>query len=213
MADKLLYQDIEKLYIQPPYCGINSNVDSAVRSRYPVQPSSYRESFKKDYKLSAGIPYNVVIKPNSRDGRNTIHLEYKYNPTVGQWYSGVGGYSGDSGNSGVSGYYGGDKNIQQYLETRPKREFAQPLATNGTNQLDIVFNEKCNQSTFTFTRYAETGVSDRNRYYNPLYIHDISGETLDLQRQYMDSLIDNNMNLYSSVFQDMAALSPDVESE
>jgi hypothetical protein len=201
MADKLLHQDIEKLYIQPPYCGLDD------RSRYPVQPTSYRNSFKKDYKLSAGIPYNIQIKPNPRDGRDVIQLEYKYNPTIGQWYSNT----GDNSNMGGNGNQ--DKNIKQYLETRPKREFARPLATNGTNQLDIVFNEKCNQSTFNFTRYAKTGMADRNRYYNPLYIHDISQETLDLQRTYMDSLIDNNMNLYSSVFQDMAALSIDPNPE
>jgi len=51
-----------------------------------------------------------------------------------------------------------DKAIELFEKTNKKKTFAIPLPTQGTNQVNILFNDACNIPTFTYKRYADTNL-------------------------------------------------------
>ena len=97
-----------------------------------------------------------------------------------------------------------NKDIKLYNDTKHKIPFAQPLNTNGINQLSILNNTKCQKPTFNFTRYAAEPLNNKNNWVNnPIYNSDISLETIELKNNYMDTIYNRDRNITMSIIEDM----------
>jgi len=198
----IINQDIQKLHILPPHC--------------PLYPNRYTEFFNDNKKLKSMSPYKLVNVIHSKDGKIYQKLEYNnfytdWKKDALKWYP-----TGEYENIPSGGIEHKpnilnmkDNNIKLYEQTKKNYEFAKPLATNGINKLNIVFNYKCAGSTFNYQRYASSGINNKEWFNNPLYRENISQETEDLKSKYMNDIVQNSMDLYSSVFEDMYLLEYD----
>ena len=90
-----------------------------------------------------------------------------------------------------------------YKETKPHNEFAVPMAINGSNKVNDLFDNCMNKKTFEYKRYSSITPHNKKWIDNPLFIEDISQETDKLKTQYMDSREKAASDIYSSVFEDM----------
>lgn len=209
----LINQDVSKMLLQPPHC--------------PLHPKTYTSFFNDNSKLSAIAPYKLEEKKHSKDGKliaklqyNNFYTDWKQDAT--KWYPNTNELhpldinintdmhlkmSGGISNSLPLHNILSDKNLELYRETKRNEQFAIPMATNGTNQLNILFNNKCTIPTFNYRLYATDKVNNKEWFNNGLYAGDISVETEGLKNQYMTGTIQNSMDFYSSVFEDMYFLS------
>lgn len=219
IGNDLINQDVSKMLLQPPHC--------------PLHPKTYTSFFNDNPKLSGVAPYKLEEKKHSKDGKLIAKLQYNnfytdWTQDATKWYPNTNELHPSDININInsdmhlkmSGEIRGkmsdnvplnnvlsDKNLELYRETKRKEPFAIPLATNGTNQLNILFNNKCTRPTFNYRRYASEKVNNKEWFNNRLYAGDISEETEGLKNQYMAGTIQNSMDLYSSVFEDMYFLS------
>ena len=200
MNFNLIDQDISKMALMPPHC--------------PLSPQSYNAFFNNSDKLNGVAPYKLITGTHKRDGHKVQRLKYNnfytnWKTDSLKWYPSQPGSEKEDDNIG-NGYnkvpLDYDKNMEVYEKTKKHLPFATPLDNNGTNQIQILFNNTCNKPTFTYKRYASQPINDKNRFYNPLYIEDISKETQSQKAAYLDQTIQNGMDLYSSVFEDMYIL-------
>jgi hypothetical protein len=194
-------QSIEAMALMPPHC--------------PMNPHRYASFFNNSSKLPGGVaPYKLLTEKHARDGHPVQRLEYNnfysnWKTDALKWYpQGSKEYdSTDGSGSGTSNDLPlplpRDANLQLYEQTRRNNTFAVPLPTNGTNQVGILFNDKCQVPTFNYQRYAAQPVNNAGRFNNELYLEDISQKTQEQKAQYMNSIVQNSMDLYSSVFEDM----------
>jgi hypothetical protein len=202
ISNDLVHQDIAKLHLTTSKC--------------PIYPNTYSNIFNKDDKLDSMSPYKVTTVKHKRDGKPITKIEYNdfysdknLNKDVWLWNNDDKYMLSSTARNNQSikpmtlGNYPDNKILKMYEQTRRKDPFAKPLPTNGTNDIKILFNDKCVKNTFGFRRYASESVNNTTWFNNKLYDDDISKETMDLKAHYMDDLVDNNMNLYDSVFQDM----------
>lgn len=214
----LIHQDIQKMHLLPPHC--------------PMYPVGYNAFFNDSNKLAPVSPYKMKEVKHSKDGK--IYRKLEYNNFYSDWkqdslkwypntsYNGSNRSNGSNGGNRSNTEYDSipqeysrlnvpntynNESIKLYYETKRNDAFANPLATNGTNQLNIIFNDKCNKTTFNYKRYAAQNMNNVGRYENPLYDEDITNETQGLKSQYMKDIVQNSMDLYSSVAEDMYALS------
>jgi len=193
--------DISKMFIKPLHC--------------PMTPVSYTAFYNnKNEVLKPVAPYKIIKEPHKRDGILIPKIEYNnfythWKRDSVNWYP-RGEYSDshlDNSNSNNNKILNmGTFDIDKYNETKKPKKFAMPLPINGTNQIHILFNDKCNIPTFRYKRYAEKPITSNSRYSNSLYEIDISKETQQLKDKWMDSTVSNSMDLYSSVFEDMTIL-------
>jgi hypothetical protein len=204
----LVNQDIEKMYLLPPHC--------------PLYPNEYSHFFNNNAKLKPLTPYKLKEIKHPKDGKKYQRLEYnnfysdlKQNSL--KWYpikSNTTEYSELNTNhinqkqqeqiNNIARMT--EQNMTLYEQTRRKQQFAKPLATNGTNQLNILFNDKCVNPTFNYKHYSSMNINNTKWFNNPLYNKDISQETHIQNAKYMDNIVQNGMDLYSSVFEDMYLL-------
>ena len=205
LTSRLLNQDIEKMHLLPPHC--------------PLYPNGYNQFFNDNNTLNPVVPYKITEVKHPKDGKKIQRLEYNnfysdWKQDSLKWYPTTATTEYDNANIDDSGR--GDSgrgvprmtehNMELYEQTRRKEPFAKPLATNGTNQLNIIFNDKCAGTTFNYKRYASLGVNNTSWFNNPLYNEDISLETQTQKTTYMNNIVQNGMDLYSSVFEDMYLL-------
>ena len=197
----MIEDDIARMALLPPHC--------------PMNPTGFTSFFNDTNELKPVAPYKLVTEHHKRDGHLVQRLEY--NNFYGDWKSDalkweprmqyadtkVEKSEPNIVEKCVLGY---DNKLKIFQETKNHTPFAVPLPVNGSNQVSILFNDKYNFPTFNYKRYASTPMTEKNRYYNPLYIEDISKETQDLKGSWMDSVLDSGMALYSSVFEDMTIL-------
>ncbi len=195
----LVHQNIASVALIPPHC--------------PIAPHSYKSFFNDSSKLPGGVaPYKLQTEKHPRDGYLTQRLEYNnfysdWKQDALKWYP----RSSKEFDSEVRNQYE-YKPLQQdnatalYEQTRRRDMFAIPLPTNGTNQIGILFNDKCNIPTFKYNRYAAQPINNSSWFNNNLYREDISEETQEQKAQYMNSIVQNGMEIYSSVFEDMYLL-------
>jgi len=208
----LVYQNIATMALMPPHC--------------PLTPHSYTSFFNDSSKLPGGVaPYKLQTEKHPRDGTPIQTLEYNnfysdWKQDAVKWYpsNSKGEFSNEVQNSTGTGNGSGtreqnghkllqqDKAMELYEQTRRHDNFAVPLPINGTNQVQILFNDKCNISTFKYKRYAEQSINNSSWFDNKLYREDISEETQQEKAQYMNEIVQNGMDLYSSVFEDMYLL-------
>ena len=83
------------------------------------------------------------------------------------------------------------------------KKFAIPLNTNGINNIDILFNNKCNNNTFDYKNFR---LQQKNPITNLLYVDDITHETQQLYTTYLNNITKQNINLYNSVYEDINIL-------
>jgi len=187
-----------------------------IQPHCPITPHSYTSFFNDSRTLPGGVaPYKLETEKHPRDGFPMQKLEYNnfysnWKQDALKWYP----RNSKEFNSAVQQTpypyntmpFHQDKSIELYEQTRRHDSFAVPLPTNGTNQVQILFNDKCNIPTFKYKRYAAQPINNSSWVNNKLYREDISVETQQQKAQYTDSIIENSMNLYSSVFEDMYLL-------
>lgn len=207
----LVHHSISSMALMPPHC--------------PLTPHSYTSFFNDSSKLPGGVaPYKLQTEKHLRDGTPIQRLEYNnfysdWKQDAVKWYpnnskefesemqnsAGIGNGTGTREQNGYKPLQQ-DKAIELYEQTRRHDNFAVPLPTNGTNQVQILFNDKCNIPTFKYKRYAEQPINNSNWFDNKLYKEDISEETQQQKAQYMNEIVQNGMDIYSSVFEDMYLL-------
>jgi len=194
----LIKHNIESMALMPPHC--------------PMTPKSYTSFFNDNNSLEPVVPYKLITEQHKRDGIPIQRLEY--NNFYSDWkHDSLKWYPPNESRSNNNNNVFADtekvkleeplkrnKALELYEQTKRKDEFAMPLPTNGTNQVGIIFNDKCNVPTFNYRRYATQPVNNTDWFYNRLYLEDISGETQMQKAQYLEQ---NNMDIYSSVFEDM----------
>lgn len=196
----LVQQSFSKMTLLPPHC--------------PINPHTYTSFFNDSRTLPGRVaPYRYeLINENHPRGGSFQKLEYnnfysdwkqdavKWYPSKSNEYQSV-----DLEKNGNIGYnpLQQDKTLDLYELTRRADMFALPLPTNGTNQVPILFNDKFNIPTFKYKRYAVQPINNTTWFNNRLYREDISKETLEQHTQYMNKIMQNGMDLYSSVFEDM----------
>ena len=92
-----------------------------------------------------------------------------------------------------------------YETTKHTNKFAKPLKTTGTNNLCKLYNPINNISTFTYARYAP--IINNNYVDSPIYYTDLSGETIDMKADYINSISERNNNWFNGIIDDMNILS------
>ena len=204
MAMDLVNQSIARMALMPPHC--------------PITPHSYTSFFNDSSKLPGGVaPYKLQTEKHPRDGYPMQKLEYNnfysdWKQDAVKWYPSSSreefAYEVQNGSKGQNEHkpLQQDHALELYEQTRRRDSFAVPLPTNGTNQVRILFNDKCNVPTFKYERYAAQPINNSSWFNNKLYREDISEETQQEKAQYMNSIVQNGMDLYSSVFEDMYLL-------
>jgi hypothetical protein len=193
----LLHQNIASMALMPPHC--------------PLTPKSYTNFFNDSSKLPGGVaPYRMKQSYHPRDGNPIQTLEY--NNFYPHWKSDALNWYPSrqkelaTNEEDVINLPQFDKSIELYESTRRRNAFAVPLPSNGTNQIRVLFNDKCNIPTFTYARYASQPVNSPSRIDNSLYREDISKETLLQKAQYMNTISEMGIDLYNSVFEDMVIM-------
>ena len=191
----LVQQNIASMALMPQHC--------------PLTPHSYTSFFNDSSKLPGEVvPYRMIQSKHPRDGYPIQKLEYNnfyshWKKDAVKWYPTSSKEFAVDEENGMPVLIPQDKSMELYERTRRSDAFAVPLPTNGTNQIGILFNDKCNVPTFTYSRYAVQPINNSSRIDNPLYKEDISEETFQQKTQYMNTINQNGMDLYSSVFEDM----------
>ena len=197
----LVHQSIAGMSLMPPHC--------------PLTPLAYTSFFNDSSKLPGGVaPYKLQTDKHPRDGNPIQRLEYNnfysnWKQDAIKWYpnSSIKEFSNDVQNGtsaqNTQSPLQQDKALKLYEQTRRHNAFAVPLPTNGTNQVRILFNDKCNVPTFKYKRYAEQPINNSSWFNNKLYRDDITEETQQQKAQYMNDIVQNDMDIYSSVFEDM----------
>lgn len=195
----LINQSIANMALLPPHC--------------PMNPNTYASFYNDSNKLPGDVaPYKLENVKHPRDGIPFQKLEYNnfytdWKQDALKWYPrGSKEYEYQEQNQKINEPLPHNNSVDLYEQTRRNNAFAIPLPTNGTNQVSIIFNDKCNVPTFHYKRYAAQPVNNTEWFYNKLYIEDITEETQEQNAQYMDSLVQNNMDIYSSVLEDMYLL-------
>jgi len=205
----LLHQNIASMALMPPHC--------------PLTPHSYTNFFNDSSKLPGGVaPYRMKQSNHPRDGNLIQTLEYNnfysdWKRDALNWYpSRQKELAPDEDDRPQNNkeyiVIPRDKSIELYENTRRRDAFAMPLQSNGTNQVRVLFNDKCNIPTFTYSRYASQPINSSSRIDNSLYREDISNETLQLKAQYMNTITQMGIDLYNSVFEDMVIMQMNISS-
>ena len=203
-------QSLASMALMPPHC--------------PMHPKTYASFYNDSASLggsrgsggsrSLGIaPYKLKTEKHPRDGHPVSRLEYNnfysdWKTDALKWYpasSIINAAEFESSQNSRNILPGGEA-MELYEQTRRHDAFAVPLPTNGTNQIRILFNDSCNVPTFQYKRYAAQPVNNSSWFYNKLYLEDITEETREQKAAYMNSIVQNSMDIYSSVFEDMSIM-------
>jgi hypothetical protein len=212
--NNIINEDMKKMHLLPPHC--------------PMTPKSYTDFFNdntdntdntySNQKLYGSKPYKSETVKHPKEG-------YKHTIETQQFYS---DFKKDAleytsknyefidnnlhnNNYNSNNYYNSNnnnnENIKIYKETKPHSDFAKPMAINGSNKVADLFDNCMNKKTFEYKRYSTISPHHKQWIDNPLFTEDISQETLQFKNNYIESREEENMNLYSSIFEDMYAMS------
>ena len=195
--NNMINEDIRKMHLVPPNC--------------PMTPKTYTQFFNTDTNatsLSGVAPYKVELVKHPREGyKHTIEYRDFYN----DFNKDVLGYTSSNNEFINTNTYAkssilanvNSERINLYKETKPKNEFAIPMNINGSNKVADLFDNCMNKKTFEYKRYSTIAPHHIQWIDTPLFTKEISQETEELKNNYMNSREESNMNLYSSVFEDM----------
>ena len=197
-------EDTKKMHILPLYC--------------PMTPKSYTDFFNDKPNLPDVAPYRMeVIKHPKQGWKHNIEyrnfysdfkkdaLQFTSKKNVNE-FSFINDNNNNNNNNKDKPLIINSKNMKMYIETKPNPEFAKPMKMTGSNKVNDLFDNCMNKKTFEYKRYSSITPHNREWVKNPIFIQDISQETINLKSEYMNSREQSNSNLYSSVFEDMYLL-------
>ena len=211
-TNNIIYEDLSKMHLLPPNC--------------PMTPKTYTDFFshsqqehQEHHSKYIGIsPYKLEKVKHPREGyKHTI----EYNDFYNDWNKDVLQYTSSNNkfiknNNKVQEHIINDErdvNIKLYKETKPHNHFAKPMAINGSNKIVDLFDNCMNKKTFEYKRYSTISPHNKQWIDNPIFTGDISKETEHLKNNYMNNIDKDNMNIYSSVFEDMYYLTTDIHNK
>ena len=205
----MIHEDIAKLHLLPEYC--------------PMTPKTYTDFFNHNTQnqthntqkhLPGVSPYKLEKVKHPREG---YKYTMEYNNFYTDWNKDALHYTSsnneflDSDNNNQTEptilTNVNSESIRLYKETKPNHEFARPMKINGSNKVEDLFDNCMNKKTFEYTRYSQISPHHKQWIDNPIFTEDISEETQHLKNNYMNDMEKDNMNIYSSVFEDMYYLS------
>ena len=203
--NNMINEDINKMHLVPPNC--------------PMTPKSYTQFFNTNKNtntnannVSVVAPYKLELVKHPREG---YKYTMEYNNFYNDWDKGALHYTSsnneflDTNNTKTTKNTpsiltnSNSENIKLYKETKPHNEFATPMNINGSNKVADLFDNCMNKKTFEYKRYSTISPHHKQWLDNPLFTSEISQDTEKLKNNYMNSREESNMNLYSSVFEDM----------
>jgi len=118
-------------------------------------------------------------------------------------------------NTNTLSIYNNAERYKEFINKSFNNTHVIPLHTSGINNINILYddkyNDKYNNNTFNYKRFALQDTQTSNQIYetqnnNLLYKNDITQETQQLQKKYINDITQRNIDLYSSVFEDMHIL-------
>ena len=202
-SNNLINEDISKLHLLPQHC--------------PMTPKSYTDFFnynqnnnQNNRQLSGVSLYKLEKVKHPREGYKYT-MEYNnfytdWNKDALQYTSSNNEFLDTNNKNKINPIIINDesnKNIILYKETKPHHEFARPMKMNGSNKVEDLFDNCMNKKTFEYKRYSSISPHHKQYIDNPIFTGDISEETTNLKNNYMNNIDEDNMNIYSSVFEDM----------
>ena len=197
IPDKTYYlkEDTTQMHIRQPNCIMKPT------NRLGTKPTSF--IFDNTVKHPKNGYKQVIESRNFYNDWKQDSLKYYSNESMSNESMGNESMGNESmGNESM------DDNIKLYIATKPKVLNIQPMASNGSNCLEHIYNDFLNKPMFEYKRYANTKIDEQSHWIdNPLYNIDISKETIDLTNMYMINQQMNNVNTYKTVYEDMDILS------
>ena len=197
-------EDIHKMHLLPPHC--------------PMTPKSYTDFFNDNTKLSGVAPYTMKTISHPRQGY--IHsIEYRdfysdFKKDALHYTSQNNQFINNNNNDFIIKPHiindVNSENVKLYKETKPHNEFAKPMKINGSNKVSDLFDNCMNKNTFEYKRFSNISPHNKQWIDNPIFTQDITEETNTLKNNYMDNIDTANMNIYSSIFEDMYYLSTNI---
>ena len=114
-------------------------------------------------------------------------------------------------NTNTLSIYNNAERYKEFINKSFNNTHAIPLHTSGINNINILYDDKYNNNTFNYKRFALQNTQNSNQIdetqnNNLLYKNDITQETQKLQKKYINDITQRNIDLYSSVFEDMHIL-------
>jgi len=221
IINDMINEDIQKMHLLPPHC--------------PMTPKTYTDFFEfsntknnnspkttlkptPQLKLYGSRPYKTETIKHPKEGyKHTMETQQFYSDFkkdaleyTSKNYEFIDNNNTLRSNSLNSNNYNNNEtneNIKIYEETKPHTHFAKPMLMNGSNKVADLFVNCMNKKTFEYKRYSTISPHHKQWIDNPLFTEDISQETLQYKNNYMERREEENMNLYSSIFEDMYAMS------
>ena len=214
-SSRILKEETYKMHLTPPFWGNNV-----------IPPTEDEKGWFKsrnqcgtlDYRHNTNAIYKSQTVKNARNNGNQEMLEYLYfykdwkkdsvsklpdpDPeTKLQTQTMLNKYNNIICNVSNNTPY-----QKLYEETKRKDKFAMPMAINGSNKVEDMYNNCLNKKTFEFKRYSNISPSYKQWLDNPLYNGNVSQESEALKIMYMTEREVNKDNIYDSVYEDMAIL-------
>ena len=213
--NNIINEDIKKMHLLPPHC--------------PMTPKSYTDFFNdntdntdntySNQKLYNSKPYKSETVKHPKEGyKHTIETQQFYSDFkkdaleyTSKNYEFIDNSLHNNNSHSLqnknNNNNNNNENIKIYNKTKPHSDFAKPMAINGSNKVADLFDNCMNKKTFEYKRYSTISPHHKQWIDNPLFTEDISQETLQFKNNYIKSREEENMNLYSSIFEDMYAMS------
>ena len=209
ILNNTINEDIHKMYLLPPHC--------------PMTPKTYTDFFNdndtdSDSILHHSNPYKNETVKHPREGyKHTIESRNFYSDfkkdaleyTSKNFEFINNSYKNQNQNQNQNQNHTNNntnENIKLYEETKPHKQFAKPMAINGSNKVSDLFDNCMNKKTFEYTKYSTISPHHKQWIDNPIFTKDISQETQLLKNNYMDSRETEHMNLYNGIIEDMNAM-------
>ena len=204
--NNMINEDLKKMHLLPPHCPMtpktytdffshnhNHNHNNHNNNTYKMETVKHpREGYKHK------IEHNNFYGDFKKDALHFTSSNYKFIDEDNN----VNAKSNDENEDENK-----NENIKMYKDTKPQRHFAMPMQINGSNKVADLFDNCMNKKTFEYKRFSTISPHNKQWLDNPLFTNDISQETQKLKNNYMDNREEDNMNLYSSIFDDMYAMS------
>jgi hypothetical protein len=199
MINNMINEDIQKMHLLPPHC--------------PMTPKSYTDFFEKHNNNNNNNYKTETVKHPKEGYKHTMETQQFYSDfkkDALEYTSKNYEFIDNSNKTKHNNNYNNNEtteNIKMYEETKPHTHFAKPMLMNGSNKVADLFDNCMNKKTFEYKRYSTISPHHKQWIDNPLFTEDISQETLQFKNNYMEQREEENMNLYSSIFEDMYAMS------
>ena len=171
------------------------------------QDANTKDSYKKYMtnniiNTQTQIPIPIPSNKNSHYDNNTITSTHNIHTDINPYLH---------INTNTLSIYNNAERYKEFINKSFNNTQAIPLHTSGINNINILYDDKYNNNTFNYKRFALQNTQNsiqiaETQNNNLLYKNDITQETQKLQKKYINDITQRNIDLYSSVFEDMHIL-------